>query len=370
MSFIGDFLGQLSSFSEKLFIGEVPTTQDVDVCLSSISRELLSDQDQKVCDEKLVDLSAKIRDFPGEVENIQEIANTILEKDISNKENIRYTIFRNIASDEDFEEKFVEACRIGSLDMIDGLLSRALPEVLEKGFLEACKKNHVGIVRTLSSVISEESINKGFVQACTEENKLSMMRAFEGALTGIKNIHAKGYIHQDIKLANMLYKGSKGKVADLGSVSAVEEARRNPELYSSPETLTSFHHRHCFHDQKADVWSFGLALLNGFQNKDWPILIGESSQALNIVFRSLVVSYKGEHPAIFSGLSEGQKKNELNRARFISKRYNEEYLEPADDTIEHLTWGCLRPNPADRPTAAEAIEKLQNIIAAKEREVI
>lgn len=76
---------------------------------------------------------------------------------------------------------------------------------------------------------------------------------------GLCHIHSKGYLHRDIKTANILLKDGIPKIADFGFAIQVENAQgRLPynvgsPLYMSPEAYTKSEYSY-----KSDVWGLGV----------------------------------------------------------------------------------------------------------------
>lgn len=85
---------------------------------------------------------------------------------------------------------------------------------------------------------------------------------------GLDYLHSNNILHRNIKPENMFRKGEVGKLGDFELAKLVKKsyARKTtaagPPLYKSYET----YHRDDY-DESADVWSFGLVLLEAALRK-------------------------------------------------------------------------------------------------------
>lgn len=84
-------------------------------------------------------------------------------------------------------------------------------------------------------------------------------------LIGIRRMHAKGFVHKDIKPANILINARKDvKLGDMG-IATHDQGREyfsgqiGPVMYTAPEVFTQPRY-----DKKVDIFSFGLVVYELF----------------------------------------------------------------------------------------------------------
>jgi len=86
--------------------------------------------------------------------------------------------------------------------------------------------------------------------------------------TALHTIHARGYIHRDIKLENILVYGSTVRISDFGFATKIKPGQLLTEKLGSPTYVAPEVMAGVPYDTKADVWSFGVvsfALLTGYK---------------------------------------------------------------------------------------------------------
>jgi len=167
---------------------------------------------------------------------------------------------------------------------------------------------------------------------------------------GLSRIHDKNILHRDIKPQNILIgTDDNGKIiaviTDFGvSVRESGDSKRSEIKGTLPYLSPEFAHD-AIHGQPnsagkpADVWAFGMVLYQ---------MHVDAQSSINI-FNSLPGDSNSQKMEFANRLNNLATSPEAREAHLAS------YPEPdkVDKPIEHLIWRCLRPVPADRPTAQE-----------------
>jgi serine/threonine protein kinase len=218
-----------------------------------------------------------------------------------------------------------------------------------------------------------------------EISLLDKLKIFRGGVKGLERMHAKRYVHRDVKFDNVLFKGLEGVLTDFGfscRLSETAELKRvcGSPSYISPEMLSSF----CIGkptsvDEKTDIWSIGVVLYR-LANEKFPATVMQAIEDCVAEKERLMGAYQinpgryrkqlQQAQAKFTeslrslgalgvkdttGLSDGWK----GYIRGIKYQYSMEYSEPIGNPrtpkykLDHIIWRCLRMRPADRPSAAE-----------------
>ncbi|KAK7307454.1 hypothetical protein VNO77_40533 [Canavalia gladiata] len=156
----------------------------------------------------------------------------------------------------------------------------------------------------------------------------SLLKVAIDVSKGMNYLHQNNIIHRDLKTANLLMDENEVvKVADFGvarvqTQSGVMTAETGTYRWMAPEVI-----EHKPYDQKADVFSFGIAL--------WELLTGELPYSYLTPLQAAVgVVQKGLRPTI--------PKNTHSR-------------------LSELLQRCWQQDPTQRPDFAEIIEILQQI---------
>ncbi|KAJ1403892.1 Serine-threonine/tyrosine-protein kinase, catalytic domain [Sesbania bispinosa] len=156
----------------------------------------------------------------------------------------------------------------------------------------------------------------------------SLLKVAIDVSKGMNYLHQNNIIHRDLKTANLLMDENElVKVADFGvarvqTQSGVMTAETGTYRWMAPEVI-----EHKPYDQKADVFSFGIAL--------WELLTGELPYSYLTPLQAAVgVVQKGLRPTI--------PKNTHPR-------------------LSELLQRCWQQDPKERPAFCEIIEILQNI---------
>lgn len=207
-----------------------------------------------------------------------------------------------------------------------------------------------GYDATLNDGTTERIIELNDLMECYQGGRLPQSektKYFEmigDALKGFATVHEKGYVHFDIKPANILCsKEGRAGVSDFGTACKMEEIKTRfkpigTPTYVAPEVSDLIGHPGNKEKitEKADVWSVGITL--------WELLSGESSQDHPSV----------AHMKVNSFLEIGKLARPGSDAR---KNYEENYPEPLEqNSIAHLIWQCTRPDPQDRPPMKEILQ--------------
>lgn len=177
------------------------------------------------------------------------------------------------------------------------------------------------------------------------QEQIIYLKMVRDSLEGFQSLHEKGIVHFDIKPQNVLCsREGKAGVSDFGTSCKKERIKDDFEpigspTYVAPEVSFLAGNRDKNIDkvsEKADIWSIGICL--------WELISGEVSE---------------EHPSL-----EGIISNPFIHIGYLAKpgnartKYETNYTEPADkSSMAHLVWQCTRPNPEDRPSMKEVLQK-------------
>ncbi|KIJ45614.1 hypothetical protein M422DRAFT_166319 [Sphaerobolus stellatus SS14] len=153
------------------------------------------------------------------------------------------------------------------------------------------------------------------------------------ALQGLNYLHVNGFIHRDIKAANLLV-DEDGTVllGDLGAASQAGSGPKRPLLrkrksfvgtpcWMAPEVISQKSY-----DSKADIWSLGITALELAQ--------GRPPRSREQPERVLLKTVQEEPPSL-----------DRRSARFKYSRAFNEFVQ-----------SCLQKNPNNRPTAADLLQ--------------
>ncbi len=188
---------------------------------------------------------------------------------------------------------------------------------------------------------------KGKLDSAQKEQLLLML---DDAFQGVERMHSLGYIHRDLKPENILTtKEGRGALADFGTVCKVEGDVSKSRYYgtprfSAPEVCAySENDRWKTIDEKSDVWSAGMILMNCcFEGKsvaEHPAIKGKSNPLL-------IKEY-------FYEILNKPKERGI---------YEKKFPEPENKmSFEHLVWEATRLDPEKRPTIVEFRKKFNQI---------
>ena len=151
-----------------------------------------------------------------------------------------------------------------------------------------------------------EFMEKGSIKDVIERNEsLSLRRKFQWILAiikGIRRIHAKGFVHKDIKPDNILVNSHQSvKIGDMGI--AIHDQGKGyfrdtiaPPIYSAPEIFCGKF------DNKVDIFSFGLVVYEIFTYKK---RIVDPFEGLVALFKNLLLPVQFTEPSkVFMPLIE------------------------------------------------------------------
>ncbi|KAG7552847.1 Winged helix DNA-binding domain superfamily [Arabidopsis thaliana x Arabidopsis arenosa] len=140
-------------------------------------------------------------------------------------------------------------------------------------------------------------------------------------LDGLKYLHDRGFIHRDIKCANVLVDANGAvKLADFGLAKVIDiKSLRGTPYWMAPEVIINLKHNDGY-GSPADIWSLGCTVLE--------MLTGQIPYSSLDPVAALFKIARGTLPEIPDTLS-------LDARHFILK--------------------CLKVNPEERPTAAELL---------------
>ena len=171
-----------------------------------------------------------------------------------------------------------------------------------------------------------------------------------GALRGLRLIHARRYVHRDVKLENILMVHGKGKLADFGTCvgQGVEATQpRGSSFYMPPEL--SFKAAKEGEDPSMDMFSFGSMLLEILDPEDLGrklLYANDDAWDRNID----LPHYKKQITEIQSKLKD---ENSSLRKQ-ITKKYGLKAAEVLELIAELIDY-----DPKNRPTSTEAEQVLQ-----------
>jgi hypothetical protein len=160
-----------------------------------------------------------------------------------------------------------------------------------------------------------------------------------GAIRGLAELHERSYSHNDIKPDNILVRKNENgeleaKLGDLGFAEKLDpEAPRHAVIglpvYESPEKRANKEIGDRFKD---DVWAMGISLYEMRHGALPPQLRGSRSE-INQVLKTNPESIRGK--------------------------------EPEKNSLDHIIWQMLEPDPAKRPTSTVVLQELVSLMREK-----
>lgn len=222
-------------------------------------------------------------------------------------------------------------CVIG-LDLVDELNGKLYLEFASKGTLkQLCRTQHLS-PETLLSILQNIS-------------------------RGCAHIHARGYIHKDLKLDNILILADGcAKISDFGSAIAIDAFDSCKSvgtlLFSAPEALKGQATQEF--STKLDVWSFGMLIWDLLKNDEFstPFVFPELNEGKiepkDYSGNQFMFIYKvGKH---FKGFSKETLAATLDPAKRAA-------LDPKG-LLFSIMQSCLQLDPAQRPSMEELVKTL------------
>lgn len=136
-----------------------------------------------------------------------------------------------------------------------------------QSFVSHVGKRGMGTTRYVGERASEDLCSYVYVkgtetplsEAVLTHNRPIVLRSCFDALRGLRHIHARGFVHKDVKLENILLVGGVGKLADFGfTVRAGGPAQKQgTPTYMAPELYQEGFNE----DPSIDMFSYGVMLL-------------------------------------------------------------------------------------------------------------
>lgn len=166
------------------------------------------------------------------------------------------------------------------------------------------------------------------------------------ALQGIQYLHENDVFHRDIKPENLLIDGTSCKVSDFGTSRRIDANRQNKTLTGTPWYMAPEIAKGDAHDLKADIWSFGCTCAM--------LLTGKAPWS-NIDNPTSVMFQIAKNP-------EACAQNVLKDMLTVSGGVPNEAKE--------VILACLKPNPAERPTAQQLLSDFAFFAAKDEKEML
>lgn len=176
-----------------------------------------------------------------------------------------------------------------------------------------------------------------------------------GMAEGLKNVHKAGYLHRDLKPGNILLRKNEPAISDFGlATKASEKGVIGTPFYYPHEGLESW-----------------IKFATGEKVDNLYTDVGPHSdvEALGLIFYELFFPERGTPPWYdkINKMKESNDPKELNSydhkaevEKFIAELY-ELAVDPERGDIALLIRAMMDPNPANRPTAAEAMAELEKI---------
>ncbi|KAI8380802.1 kinase-like domain-containing protein [Blakeslea trispora] len=118
------------------------------------------------------------------------------------------------------------------------------------------------------------------------------------ALKGLVYLHSKCFIHRDIKCENILL-GWNGevKLADFGL--ATKTTRKNRERLGTSKWMAPEVIRKQFYDEKIDIWSLGITLIEMMDRVPPHYLIKDETDLFNIILNESSPTFTYSYPTMY-----------------------------------------------------------------------
>lgn len=224
------------------------------------------------------------------------------------------------------------------------------------------------------------------------EDRLKRMEILAGALDGLQAMHARGYIHRDIKPGNIMVRTASGTVegalSDFGTVCLQHNDREimnyaGTPRFSAPELaiLATQHEKGVELTTQSDIWSMGVTMYQTLcEQPESEMGVAGQKSATEQLLSSIFGIRSMNDAAILPGIAR------LHPSRYrpgvrAPSRFSKSDTEVQDGhthdlvilrekgALEHLVADCLELNPANRPTAAQLHARFQVLVAQQRQQV-
>jgi hypothetical protein len=180
-----------------------------------------------------------------------------------------------------------------------------------------------------------------------------VIKFFLEVAKGVKSMHDEGWVHQDIKPANIMIVGGKAYLTDFDTANNENETKDvlGTEIYFSPQKLIKFKQKNTTdtvsNDEMAseDIFNLGASFYDIFNPKT------EFAAFLDI-----------PSAKIPPGASTEDKLKVATQYLSTFSYSNYGFGEPASDTLEHLVWEMVNPDSSQRPSIDAVIARLEKLL--------
>jgi serine/threonine protein kinase len=307
---------------------------------------------QKHIDKKEYYLTRKMTKLPLKLEYDPETERTFIHTAKKISEGMLKEVFISYEYDE--KPRVIangEANGNGGRESENYKIFNGVPGIIQARAVTRRKENGKQKVSFLTDFFQPGALNDKIFKQLTFKQKFTVAKDI---LTGLSEIHKKGYIHRDLKPANIFInkKGDEvqGILGDLGQTKVLKDARGErpnaSHLYNPPEVYKS--DLKSIDYQKAEIFSAGCVF--------YEMLFKKPPTWLNSKY----------FPKALLGLAQGQKKVMKRSSKKAVKIVRSEMKKdikkksknPTEKKLKELISSMLNEKPEKRPTAAAALQML------------